>query len=300
MKSAKSIGYMCALLATLIWSGNFIIARGLGDVVPPVTLAALRWATASLVLLPLAWRALWRERALLRTHMGHLVVSALIGVTIFNTLIYIAGHTTNALNMSLIATTTPAFVVVLARLFLGEPITVNRLVGLLAAVTGIVILVTRGDLAVLRTLDFHVGDIWMLAAAFLWAVYSIHLKKRPMEISQYAYLGSTFIMGLVPLIPAALIEQTMVPSWHLTPTAMGSVLYIGIGASLMAYALWTKAMSTIGPATASIIYYSLPAFCAIEAYFILDEAATTAHALGFVCILSGILVATHPRFNRQR
>lgn len=298
MKDMKSVGYLCALLATIIWSGNFIIARGLGEIVPPITLAALRWSTATLVLLPLAWPSLWRERALLRKHLPHLVISALIGVTVFNSLIYIAGHTTNALNMALIATTTPAFVVVLARVFLGEPITFNRLIGLAAATLGITTLITRGDFTVLRTLDFHVGDIWMLGAAFLWAAYSIHLKKRPMEISQYAYLGSTFLMGLLPLIPAAFIEQTMVPAWHLTPPTMAAILYIGIGASLIAYGLWTKAVSTVGPTTASIIYYSLPAFSGIEAYFLLNEPVTTAHMIGFAFILSGIIVATHPRFNK--
>ena len=299
MRRAKTIGYACALFATVIWSGNFIIARGLGDIIPPVTLSALRWSVGTLALLPFAVRALWRERMLLRKHFGHLAMSALIGVTIFNSLIYVAGHTTNALNMSLIATTTPVFVVILARLFLGEPITLNRLVGLLAAVTGIVILVSRGNLSVLGALDFHIGDIWMLGAAFLWAAYSIHLRKRPMEISQHAYLGSTFLMGVIPLIPAALIEQAFVPEWHLTPAAMGSVLYIGIGASLVAYALWTKAIATVGPATAVYIYYSLPAFCAIEAYSILGEAITSAHGLGFVFILTGIITATHPRFNKS-
>ncbi len=298
MKQTKTIGYACALLATLIWSGNFIIARGLGDIVPPISLAALRWSTATFVLFPFAAPIIWRERHILRKHIPHLIVSALIGVTIFNTFIYTAAHTTDALNMTLIATTTPAFVVVLSRIFLGEPITRPRMIGLLAAVVGIVTLVTRGDYTVLRDMNFRVGDIWMLAAGFLWAAYSIHLKKKPQEINQYAYLGTTFFLGVLPLIPAALFEQAYYPTWALSPTAMGSILYIGIGASLISYILWTKAVTIVGPTTSSFIYYSLPAFCGIEAYLILGEAVTWAHAVGFVFIIGGILIATHPRFNR--
>ena len=135
MERTKTIGYICALLATLIWSGNFIIARGLGDILPPITLAAMRWTTATLVLLPFAAAVMWRERAALRKHMVHLFFSALLGVTIFNTLIYIAAHTTDALNLTLIATTTPAFVVILSRIFLGEPITRFRAIATIQVIT---------------------------------------------------------------------------------------------------------------------------------------------------------------------
>jgi len=292
------VGSLCALLATLIWSGNFVVARGLGDIIPPFTLATSRWSTATIFILPFAAASIWRERALLKTHIKHLVISALIGVTTFNTFIYTAAHTTDTLNLSLIATTTPAFVVLLSRFWLGEPITRAKLIGLIAAISGIVILVTRGQLDVLLTLDFHIGDIWMLTAALLWAFYSIHLKRRPAEISQLAYLGSTFTMGTLPLIPLSLIELAPLPPLNLTLPTISSILYIGIGASIISYFLWSKAVTTIGPTKSSFIYYCLPAFCGIEAYLILGEAITFAHGIGFILILSGILIATPPRFNR--
>ncbi|WP_343219567.1 DMT family transporter [Pseudodesulfovibrio sp. JC047] len=300
MTSNKTLGSICALLATLVWSGNFIIARGLGDVLPPLTLATLRWATASIVLLPFTAHIMWRERALLRTHWKHLFISAMFGVTIFNSFIYKAGHTTEALNLSLIATTTPVFVVILSRIYFGEAITRFRAMGLLVSISGIVLLVTRGQLQVLQDLSFHEGDLWMLGAGFLWAVYSILLQKKPKTINPYAYLETTFIIGLIPLIFGAFIEQSISPQFSCTPTIIGSVLYIGIGASLIAYVLWTKAMATIGPTTASFIYYTLPAFCAVEAYFILNESTSWAQGVGFLLIVSGILLATHPRFNPQK
>ncbi len=265
---------------------------------PPITLAALRWSTATLVLLPFAAPIIWRERKLILTHWQHLLFSAVLGITVFNTFIYKAGHTTEALNLSLIATTTPIFVVLLSRIFLGEAITRFRALGLVISITGIVILVTRGQFQVLRDLSFHEGDIWMLGAGFLWAVYSIMLKKKPQKINPYAYLGTTFSIGTLPLIAGALIEQSIAPQFDLTPTVIGSVLYIGIGASLVSYVLWTKAVSIIGPSSASFIYYTLPAFCAVEAYFILNESATWAHGAGFLLIVSGIMLATHPKFNQ--
>ena len=298
MPRVSLIGSLCALLATLIWSGNFIVARGPGDVIPPVTLAALRWGTGTIVIMPFAASIMWRQRHLLLNHWKHLMISALLGVTVFNTLIYEAAHTTVAMNLTLIATTTPVFIVILSRIFLGEPITRNRAIGLLIAVLGIVTLVTRGDFAVLRTLDFHVGDFWMLVAGFIWAVYSIIIKKKPAEINQYAYLGTTFLLGVMPLLVGAIIEQSLAPQLSLTPPVIGSVLYIGIGASLISYILWTKAITTVGPVTASLIYYSLPAFCGVEAYLFLGEPITPVHGVAFLLIVSGIIFATHPRFNK--
>ncbi|MBI9081157.1 MAG: DMT family transporter [Pseudodesulfovibrio sp.] len=299
MEKTKTVGYFCALLATLIWSGNFIIARGLGDVLPPVTLAAFRWTTATVVLLPFVFGVMWRERKIIRKHFKYLLVSAILGVTVFNTLIYLSAHTTDAMNLTLIATTTPAFVVILSRMFLGEPITRFRAIGLAAAIAGIVTLVTRGDYAVLRDLSFRVGDIWMLMAGFLWAAYSILIKKKPQEISTYSFLGVTFLLGVLPLIPAALVEQPFYPQWTLTPTIIGAVIYIGVGASLVSYFLWTQAVAIIGPTTASFVYYALPVFSGVEAYFILGEPVTWAHGVGFALIFSGIVVATHPRFNAR-
>lgn len=292
------IGSLCALFATLIWSGNFIVARGVGDAISPVTLAALRWSTASLVILPFAARTIRRERLRLLAHKTHLLLSAFLGVTVFNTLIYVAAHTTAAMNLTLIATTTPVFIVILSRIFLGERITRNRTIGLLLAVTGIVTLVTRGDFAVLRTLDFHQGDLWMLLAGFVWAVYSIVLRQKPADIDQKAYLGTTFLLGVIPLVPGAFIEQAVAPQLALTPAVIGSVIYIGIGASLVAYMLWTRAITLVGPVTASLIYYSLPAFCGVEAYLFLGEPVTLVHGAAFLLIVCGIVYATHPRFNK--
>ena len=184
------------------------------------------------------------------------------------------------------------YVVLLARFYLGEAITVNKAVGLVLAIVGIVTLVTRGDFQVLAELNFRVGDILMLGASVLWAAYSIILRKKPQEIPTNVYLGTTFILGLLPLIPAALVEQSITPQFSTAPHVLGAFLYIGLGASLMAYGLWSKAINIIGPSKAAFVYYSLPAFCGVEAYFFLGEQITAAHMFGFAFILSGILTAT--------
>lgn len=286
------IGIACALGATAIWSGNFIVARGLAESVPPASLAFLRWATALAALLPLAALPAWRERQAIRQGLGYLLFTAVLGVSLFNTVLYLAARTTSALNLALISTSSPMFMLLLARAFLGEAITPARLAGLLAAASGVVLLVTRGDLARLAELEFAAGDLWMLLAALLFAAYSILVRRKPPRIGQAAFLLTTFGLGLACLAPWTAWEVLHHGLPAPSPALLGSVLYIGLGASLVSFFLWNKAVTIIGPSRAGIVYYSLPAFSGLEAYLLLGEPAGWAHLASGLLILGGIIVAT--------
>lgn len=284
-------GMLLSLAATVIWSGNFIISRGLGNAIDPVHLAFMRWATATICVLPFAGRAMWDERSMLRKHLPYLVPTAFLGVTVFNTLVYIAGSTTEALNMALISTATPIFIIMFARIFLGEAVTPRKLVGLAAAVTGVLLIITRGDLSQLARMNFVPGDLWMLLGSSIFAAYSIFVRRKPPTVSPRAFLGASFILGLAMLTPWAVWTAASNGLPTLTPTIIGSVLYIGIGASLISYTCWNGAVSRIGPARAGMVYYSLPLFSGIEAWLILGEPIGWQHLVGGAAIIGGIALA---------
>lgn len=279
-------------MAVSIWSGNFIIASGIVDSIPPVTLAALRWTVAAIVFFPFAYKHIRRDWTALRRHAPSMLLASITGVTCFNTLVYVSARTTDTANMALFASTTPLFVVILARLFLNERISLKRGCGLAIAFCGMLTIATRGDIDVLMNLTFRVGDLWMLLAGFLWAVYSVLVKRKPVDISQYSFLGVAFVIGVIPLIPAAMFEQQFYPAWTLTPAVLGAVAYIGLGASLAAFFLWNSAVMLIGPGTASLFQYLMPVFSGVGAYMLLSQPITIAHAIGFVLIVSGIFLAT--------
>ncbi len=288
----RTFGFACALLAVTIWSGNFVLASGLADTIPPIALAALRWVCATVVFLPFAWKGLRRDWPAIRAHRFSILAAAVTGVTLFNTLVYLSAHTTDTVNMALIASTTPVFVVILSRIFLGEPISHLRAGGLIVAIAGMVVIATRGDLDALLALTFREGDLWMLLAGLLWAIYSILVKRKPPEISQYSYLAVLFAIGSIPLIPAALMERAYYPSWSLTPELVGATLYTGIGASLVAFFLWNTAVTVIGPGTSSLFQYFIPVFSGVGAWLLLGQAITSAHLVGLVLIFSGVFLAT--------
>ncbi|MFP5213929.1 MAG: DMT family transporter [Acidobacteriota bacterium] len=291
-KAGAWIGYALALGATIIWSGNFIVARGLHDAILPGTLAFLRWFTATLILLPIAAEAVWRERRTIGDNLGYILLTAFLGVTVFNTLIYLAARSTNALNLSLIATSSPVFTLVFARIVLGEPFSAGRVGGVALAVLGIVLLLTRGDFSMLAGLRFSVGDLWMVLAAMIFGGYTVLIRRKPEHLGQAAFLLSIFGLGLLLLLPWAAAEVISQGMPDFSFSLLGSVLYIGLGASLVSYALWNKAVSAIGPARCGFIYYSLPVFSGIEAYFLLGEPVGLVHVASGALILTGIVWAS--------
>ncbi len=284
-------GYLFALGATAIWSGNFIVARGLSDIVPPISLAFWRWAVAVIVFLPFALKPVIAERQQLLQNIRYLSLTALLGVTVFNTLIYVAGHTTSALNLSLIAITFPIFIIVLSRLFYGEKITANKMLGVALVTGGVVLLITKGKLSVLHNISFAVGDLWMLSASVIFAIYSILVKQKPKSISIWAFQLSTFSIGLLFLFPFFIWESITVEPVNYDATTVLSILYVGIFASLAAFVLWNKAIVTIGPSKSGMIYYTLPLFSGFLAYFFLNENIGMIHLFSALLIVAGILTA---------
>ena len=236
---------------------------------------------------------------MLARHLPYLALTSLLGVTVFNTLIYMAGRTTEALNMALIATSSPIFIIIFARMFLNEAITPRKLAGLAAAVTGVVLIVTRGDVTRLADLTFTEGDVWMLLAASIFAAYSILVRMKPKEIGPTAFLASGFGIGLALLVPWTTWEVLHHGLPVMTTQITGSVLYIGIGASLLSYMFWNGAVSRIGPSGAGMVYYTLPLFSGMEAWLILGEPVGWYHLVGGASIIGGIVLATRmtkPKF----
>lgn len=292
MPGNRSLGFFFALLAVTIWSGNFLIASGFVNDIPPVTLAALRWITATAAFLPFVLRDMRRDMRALLDHRWELLAAAITGITLFNTLVYVSARTTGTVNMALFASSTPVFVVILTRICLKKRITPLRWAGLAIALTGMLVVATRGSLDVLIHMAFHAGDVVMLLAGLLWAVYSILVKRKPATISRNAYLGATFFLGTLPLLPAALAEQYFAPTWSFTPAVFVVILYVGILASLAAFSLWDFAIMHIGPDNAALLQYFIPVFSGVGAWLLLGQPITMVHGVGFALIFSGVVMAT--------
>lgn len=288
-------GVAFALLATVVWSFNFIVGRGFADTIPPCTLALGRWIVAFCAVFPFALPSLLREwRHFIRNWRYYIVIS-LIGIAFFNTAIYQAAHSVPALNLSLIATTSPIFTIVFSRIFFGEAITFARLAGIFLALSGILLLLTKGDFGVLASLSFQGGDLLMLAAAVSFSAYTLLVRKKPAGCGQAAYFTVTFGLGALFLVPLAVWEISRGVHIDFSPQVVGAFLYMGVGASLFSFWCWSRSINAFGPSKAAVVYYSLPLFCGIEAVLFLGESVLWVHYVGGALILGGMILATRER-----
>ena len=287
-----ALGYGSALLATVIWSGNFVVARALATLIPPWQCNFWRWLVALVVLLPFARRHLKRDWPGIRRHWLYLSLMAVLGVTLMNTLIYKAGQTTESLNMALLVPTAPIVILLFSRVIYGEPITPRRLAGMLVVLAGVIILVSRGDWQRLAGLRINSGDFWALGGAFCFGLYSLFMRQRSGDVSPLGFNVATFSLGLLYSLPFTVAEACLLPLPTLSPALVTGILYAGVGCSFFSFWFWTLAVDRIGPVRAGIVYYSLPVFAAVASVLVLGESIAPAQVAGGVLVIGGILVAT--------
>jgi drug/metabolite transporter (DMT)-like permease len=290
-------GALLALAATFIWSWNYIVARGVIENIPPVALSFFRWSTAFLFIIPFALKNLIREKEAVKANINYIIIMALLSVTMFNTLIYIAGHSTTAINLSLIAISTPVFIILISHYLLKEKTSAAGWIGVAVTITGVILLICRGSLSVLTTISFSAGDIWMTIAAAIFALYSILLRRKPSGIGRMTFLIATFGLGTAMLLPFFLIERYFQPVINFTPEVIVSILYTGIFASITAFFLWNRSVEIIGAAKAGIIYYTLPLFSSLWAFLLLGEDFLLIHLFSMILIIAGIIIATDIKKN---
>ena len=285
-------GIFFAIGATVIWSGNFIIARGVHDAIPPVTLSFLRWLTAFAFIAPFSFNSFRNDYAIIKQNYKYVLLTSFLGITVFNTLIYIAGHSTEAINLSLIAITTPVFIIIFSRIFFKEKIHFLNICGIILTLSGVIMLICRGSLDTLLNISFSAGDFWMLSAAVTFSLYSLLIRKKPEGIGTMSFLFATFGAGLIMLIPFVLYEYADNNTAVFSMKVIVSVLYAGIFASIGGFLLWNKAIAHIGASKSGIIYYSLPLFSTLWAILILGEKVQFVHFVSMILIVSGIFIAT--------
>lgn len=285
-------GMLFAIIATIIWSGNFIVARGIINQIPPSGLAFYRWLTASIIIFPLAMRKFKSEKQIVLRHWKYLFWVSLTGITLFNTLIYVAGHYSPAINLALIGTTSsPVFATLLAGIFLKEKIRALRIIGMVICISGIVILLSGGSVERLMGFKFSRGDWWVLAAALAFAIYNTLVRKKPRDISAVNFLFVVFSFGTLLLLPYYLWELYHSQAVQWTGQLVAIILYLGIGASVICYLLWNAAIAKLGSARTALFGNLIPVFSALEAVWLLDEKITPVHLLSGALVIAGLVIA---------
>lgn len=291
-KKDNYTGTALAVTATIIWSGNFIIARGVNQLIGPVSLAFYRWLAATVFIAPFAWKYYTVEKHIVKANLKYLICTAFAGITVFNTLVYVAGHYTTAINMALIGTTSsPVFATIMAVIFLREKISVLRITGILFCIAGILLLLSGGSLAVLSAFRFSKGDVWIIAGGFSFAVYNILVRKKPAGISSLTFLFVLFAMGTLMLLPFFIAEQVSGSVTHWSRSLFVAIIYLGAGTSVIAFLCWNMALHKLGAGRTVLFGNLIPIFSVWEAVLFLDEKITRIHLASGILVIAGLLIA---------
>ncbi len=293
--STRSFGYTMAILAVVIWAGNFVAARAIAFSIPPVQMNFWRWALAFVCILPFALKTWRKDWPTIKQHWLYIAAVGFVGVTCLNAFFYKAGSTTSSINMVLFVPSAPIVIMLLSRLFCAEPITWRRLGGLGIILAGLLLLVSRGDINNILQLRISSGDLWSIAGVISFGVYSFITRYRPQNISASSFLTASFAWGLLLSLPFLVWEMCVLPAPTWNTDVFIAIAYAGIGCSSIAYLLWTKAIDAIGPVPAGMIYYSIPLFTALEGVLILGESINFLHILGGGLMLTGMVLATLPK-----
>ncbi|UFQ20179.1 DMT family transporter [Streptomyces huasconensis] len=278
-------GLALAALATVVWSGSFVTSRALHDSVPPIQHAFWRWIIAIAAVAPFAARETWRQRKVLRAHLRFLLLAALLGVAVYNTLVNQAGLTTTAGNMGMIMAASPVLMAVHERLG-GARLGARRVTGMLVACAGVLLLVGKGSLA----MDLAVGDLWIIAAALCFGSYSALLRRKPAEVGGLPFLFSTFVLGALMLLPVFAVSYGVQGGFEPTVGTVSPLLYVGVVSSALAFFAWNKAVSIVGAARAGVVYYLQPVCVALLSFALLGEAMGWLQVLCMGLILGGVVL----------
>jgi len=290
--------HLLLALAMLCWAGNWVVGRAVHGEIPPFTLNFWRWLGSLFVILPFAWPSLRREWPLLLLNWKWVFPMAAIGASVFQSLIYLGLQSTTALNGALINAAVPVFVVLIAWPVLGERIGARQAAGILISLAGVVVILVRGDGAVLRSLRFNPGDLWILGAMPLWSLYTVLTKRWPAGLSRMSFLAALAGIGVVCQAPLYGYELAAGQVLRLTPANLAAIAYVAFFASFLAYVFYNNAMAHAAPAVAGLFHHLHPAFTALLGMIFLGEKPGWFHGAGILLIASGLALTTTTRRGR--
>jgi drug/metabolite transporter (DMT)-like permease len=289
-----------ALLLTLpplLWAGNAVVGRLIGTLVSPMTLNFLRWLIAFALLAPWAGAVL-RPGSALWPSWRRFSMLGLLSVGSYNALLYLALATSSPLNVTLVGSSTPVWMLLIGRVFFQVPISPRQWLGALLSIGGVLLVLGRGELQTLLQVQLVPGDLYVLLASAAWAFYSwmlAHPTSEPKAIRAdwSAFLLAQVLFGLLwsGLFAAA---EWALGLGHISwswPVA-GAMLFIAIGPALIAFRAWGAGVARAGPAVAGFFSNLTPLFTAVLSSAVLAETPHLYHALAFALIMGGIVVSS--------
>ena len=301
------MAFLGLLMTNLFWAINAILARSYMPEVAPIAMNLFRWFGVFILLTPFCLPRVIKNWAMIRPHLLALTGLAILSIVFYNSLLYLAANFTTVVNITLINTLIPIATLLMAWRVLGNRPRLMQFLGMVISILGVLLILTKGQLLHLLSLKFSQGDLLMIAAVVVWALFTVLLKKLSLKLSSINVLYLLIMLGLPFLIVAYAIEAVFFKFYLPSFEHISLFAYLWVFPSILAYIFWTNGVLRLGAESASLSITLMPLFGAVLAIIFLDESIFWFHIAGGVCSLLGMLFALLPanklavlfKFNTQ-
>ncbi|OZG71518.1 EamA family transporter [Hahella sp. CCB-MM4] len=273
---------------SLFWAGNAIIARGVNELIPPLTLSFFRWFTCALLVSPFIVKAYKKHRVIIREQWVKILILSFMSITTYNSLLYVAAQYTSALNITLVTSLMPITTIALSAPLLGATIGLRSAAGIACAFAGALYVILKGDFDALWRLELNTGDSIMAIAMLIWSLYSILLRKWQIPIPGLDLFMIFLGIGVIMISPFYLIEYQFRGGFEVSSQLLLAIIYVAIFPSLLAYLFWNFGVTQTSPSTASLFFYLAPLITALLAIPFLGELPHGYHGAGGLVIILGL------------
>lgn len=287
---AWSSAWTLLFLTNLFWAGNIVIARAVAGRVPPVALAYWRWTAAFVVGLGVAWPHLKRDWPTLLRHWPMLLLLAATGIATYNTMAYVGLQYTTALNALLLQSAMPVIVLLWDFGLFGARPSLWQILGVVLSLLGVAAIITQLSFAALRHISLNVGDLWILGAVVVYALYTPLLRRRPI-VHPLSLLVTMMGIGSCMMLPFYLAERASGAMIEGGLPSYAAMAYTAVLPSFVAYMFFNRGVELIGPGRAGQSAHLMPVLGAILAVLFLGERFHLYHVIGIALIGAGILLA---------
>ena len=288
----KYLAYTLLVLASLCWSGNFIVGKfATLFEIPPLTLNTFRWISVWLILIPFTFKEIYKNLAYIKKNLLAIAFMGVITISTFNSVVYFALNYTQVINAVLVLAIIPAVTIVLSALMKVEKSNIFQIFGLILSIIGVGSIISNGDVQRIVSLSFNNGDLWMLVCVLSWALYSTLLKKNKFKLSQFSLIQIMVSVGVIFLIPQYFYEQSIGLELNFNKAFFLILFYVVVFPAIVAYYCWQKGIEIIGPNRATMFIQLMPLFSAVMAIIIFKEKFELYHFAGATFILSGIYLS---------
>ena len=296
MFSKDKTAYIFLILATLFWSGNFIVGKAASLFeIPPFTLNFYRWTFAWLILAPFTLKEIFKKKSYILNNIKLILILGITSITVFNSIVYYSLNFTQVISGVLMISTIPVMIIFFCWVFKIEKTNFYQILGVLFSLMGVVVIVTNADVNKLLNLNFNKGDLWMVVAMLSWAMYSALLRKKKFKLSQISLLQTIISAGLILLLPAYLIEMALGYRVNIHLPFILTLTYVVLFPGLASFFFWIKGITIIGSNRSGIFLHLMPIFSTIMAMLIFKEKFMTFHLIGAILIITGIILSSKRR-----